>query len=401
MYALDLDTAYSLALSNSFKVKLAKMAIDKVDIEKNKLWMSFLPEVNYKLSDGEEKYVIDGVDTSDSNNKDNTAHSLEMRLSLFNGGKDYLQYKIDSANYSLATCELELTQLQIKLQVLELYIQVYKLQQQHKLQQQIVVKHGQKVAQLKQQLDVSMTTKRQFLQAQSTEYLAQRQLQTLALQISDYSLQLQQILQTPVAELEIPQQTSVSNYSEFNLHPSVLQALYELKVSNANIHKQLTQFMPQLNLLANWQQQQRLIYLDDTGGQRVENTLLSLELTVPVFTGATNITALRLSYANYEMASVRYKMRQDEIKHQMQTIKHKLATSSKQLTLATKFTTSAQEILESETLDYQYGVINYLPVIEATIALLQSQQEQLLAQAEELLYRNQLFLHLDSLQLTD
>ena len=85
----------------------------------------------------------------------------------------------------------------------------------------------------------------------------------------------------------------------------------------------------------------------------------------------------------------------------MQTIKHKLATSSKQLTLATKFTTSAQEILESETVDYQYGVINYLPVIEATIALLQSQQNQLLAQAEELLYRNQLFLHLDSLQLTD
>ncbi|MCR2745237.1 TolC family protein [Limnobacter parvus] len=155
--------------------------------------------------------------------------------------------------------------------------------------------------------------------------------------------------------------------------PSVISALYEIRIAEQEVAKQNAGHLPRVDFVVRAAQSESDTVT--TIGQRNDQTTYALQMQVPIFSGFGIDASVDKATANLERANVAWQAQVQENAYKLQESYSKFNTSQIKINAFKKAVESSQESLKAAELGQTLGIRTLSDVLEAQRLLFSTQKD--------------------------
>jgi outer membrane protein len=287
---------------------------------------------------------------------------LTLVQPLFKGFKEIKAWKIAEKQISAQKQITKSLQLEVHLQVVNIYFELLQMQEEIKLNQELLTLSKQREQELTQRVKIGQSRMSELIAAKSQTLNAQIKLnesQNNNLKLKNNLLTLlgnttNAITPIPPSSLETIQQSKL----DYNKHPAFLAASYIYEASQEGIDVLQADHSPTLDVRGNY-------YLDQQGTFNQREWDVSVNLVLPIYSGGKTSAAVKTAKTQAQQAYLEREKIKLEIKNQIEQIFYdyqNASTNHKTLEKAVALSFQNYQLIKDE---YKLSLVTNLEVISA------------------------------------
>ncbi len=392
---ISIDDAVTLGLKNNENIKIAALETDLSNSKIKEIQSYLYPNVsfvsqfrrNFKPSvfflpneEGELRAVP-------AENKNAFSGVLEMSMPIYNGELNK-NISISKKTKELTILQKEQIQKELKFEIKKAYLDVLIAIEYEKIQNEALKRNKFTLQETKNKLKLGLVTDAdtlkvfvevknvdiEILKAKNQIKVAQKTLKNL-ISIEDENIELSDNLNN----LKIIETTKINDENSFKERTDFKTISKKLEISNLEIEKSKQNYYPKVSLIGQYQKQTQADDFRFNEYVWSENYFLGLQVNVPIFAGFINKSKSEQAQIQQKQSELELQKVQKNALTEIEQSKEEIEIIKKRLKTAQVVNQASKRSFNLLSSQYKAGIIKYGDLLDAEIALKQSNLSNLVS----------------------
>ena len=299
-FAITVDEAIKLGLNNSKEYQIQKYYLGAADNNKNSAMSEFLPNISLSYQTGKKQNIRSDNSGNDKFRAERTT-DLSFSQPIFNGMSSVSALKKGQEDYLAQKFSLESFKRELILKIINSYIDNFTLNKNVMFAQRKLNYYKLILQKIKEK--ASLISENEIIDSKIGYYNAKNELQKLQNQLSQKQLEYKALIGMEPNDLNEITDNNISTglqdiLLELEQNPDISQKRHEVSSARYSYKKEVGNLLPKINVLANYNNQENLVYLD---GGDLESKSVFLEVKVPLFAKGQEYFAIKKSKYDFRI----------------------------------------------------------------------------------------------------
>ncbi len=388
---MTLEECLEYAKENSITLQKAKLSIDSSAAEELSAKGAFLPTISGSVSQSLNSYPLQQSSLSTSSY--NGAYGLDLSMTLYNGGSNRAQLSKSQLNSEIANLALEEFENSLEVSITEVYVEILYAIEQITAAEFSLSLSEQNEERGRAFLEVGSISKVEFAQLESATASSKYDVVVAQTQLSNLYVVLKHLLEIShevtleVVEPAISSDLLMGAIPTVNdIYQVALDSRPEIQSSQLSIESAeldtaiaKSGYLPTLRLTAGTGVNHSSSSSYDFSTQMRNNfsTSAGLSLSIPIFSGYSNRSAVAIAQNNLEAASLSHTQVEKDLYQTIETLRNNAANAQAKFSVSEYMLQASQKSMELTTEQYNVGFKSTIELLTEQDNFSQTQQEYL------------------------